>query len=117
MREAAQAQFYDQYVDNARVTLDVDFLMLGDTEEYKQYKGLQTLNLYDTIRVAHPRLGIDTSAQVSAYEWDAITQRYTHITLGDIWNYRSESIAGYEIGNRAITARSLSPGLKTKLGV
>jgi len=117
MREAAQAQFYDQYVDNARVTLDVDFLMLGDTEEYKQYKGLQTLNLYDTIRVAHPRLGIDTSAQVSAYEWDAIAQRYTHITLGDIWNYRSESIAGYEIGNRAITARSLSPGLKTKLGV
>ena len=61
------------------------------------------MSLYDTVTVDHPDIGLQTSFQVKGYEWDAIRQRFNRITLGDVFDYATARIAGYEISDGAIT--------------
>lgn len=116
MRNKAAKRFTDDWCDQPKLELAVEFLMLGDTEEYRQYRGLQSLNLYDIVRVVHPEIGIDVNIQVRGYDWDAVHRRYLSITLGNPFDYGKGSVAGYQIGTRAITERALSPELKAKIG-
>ena len=76
MRSDCNRLFNVDKIDEAEFSLDVEFLMLGDTEEYKQHKGLQMLALYDTVRINHPPLGFTTKMQMRGYTWDAIAERY-----------------------------------------
>lgn len=112
MRDEAAKRFVKDWCDQPRVDIQVEFAMLGDTEEYKQYRGLQTLSLYDMVRVVHPDIVVDINVQVRGYEWDAINLRYISIALGNPFDYGRGTVPGYQIGTRAITERALSPGLK-----
>ena len=67
MVEEATKKFTDEEVDKPVTTLTVEFLLLGDTEEYRQYKGLERVTLYDRVTVEHPDLGLSTTAQVKSY--------------------------------------------------
>lgn len=82
--QAALDKFANDACDQPTVTLKVDFLMLGDTAEYAQYKALDKLFLYDLVRVRDPRLGIDVTTEVNRIEWDCILGRYNSIELGSI---------------------------------
>lgn len=109
MREEALKLYSEDEADRPVTTLTVDFLMLGDTEEFAQYKGLERLSLYDTVEVIHPDLGLRTRAQVKSYEWDALKKRYTKITLGDAFEAARHTVYGYNVADGAITARKLTP--------
>lgn len=109
MREEAQKVFDEDQADRPETTLTVDFLMLGDTEEFRQYRDLERLSLYDTVEVVHPDLGLSTKAQVKSYEWDAIRRRYTRITLGDAFAQAEHTVYGYSVGDSTIGIRKLTP--------
>lgn len=112
MREQAQQRFTVNQIDQPKVTLTVEFVLLGDTVEYAQYKGLQHVTLYDWVTVDCSPIGLsDTSMQVTSYKWDVLTQQYQQITLGDPFDYSSiRKIPGYEIGNAAITTTKMGGG-------
>ena len=76
MRRDCNKQYNVDRVDIPVFNLDVEFLMLGDTEEYAQYKGLQMLALYDTVQIKHTALSFITKMQMKGYTWDAMNQRY-----------------------------------------
>jgi len=100
---AALAKFADEQCDFPQVTLNVDFLHLGDTAEYAQYRDLQKLFLYDTVRVKHPRLGIDVTAQVNKTVWDCMLDMYVSVELGSVRkNYARTRFASWQV-----------PGLET----
>lgn len=63
------------------VTAEIDFLMLGDTEEYKQYKNLEAVHLGDTVTGAYR--GTTITRRVRAITYDALQKRVTKVTLGD----------------------------------
>ena len=105
----AEKVFDEDHADLPITTLTVDFLMLGDTEEFAQYRGLERLSLYDTVEIVHPDLGLSTRAQVKSYEWDAINRRYISITLGDAFEKTRHTVYGYNIGDGAISAKKLTP--------
>lgn len=109
MREAAQKEL-DNGCDTATLELDVTFTMLGDTEEYQQYKQLEQVFLYDTVHIAHAPTGFSTTARVSAYEWDCITRRYDKITIGDVFKVDSGTIPSYQIPSGAITGAKIATG-------
>lgn len=109
MRTAA-ADEYEKGCDLISFELDVDFVQLGDTEEYKQYHDLQQVFLYDTISISHAPLGFTTKAQVREYEWDAILGRYTKIVLGDVFEVAGGGVAGYQLPNGGISGTKLTPG-------
>lgn len=109
MRKAANAEF-TKGCDLVSFDLSVDFIQLGDTEEYKQYHDLQQVFLYDTISITHSPTDFSARAQVKAYEWDAILNRYTKVTMGDVFEAGGSTIAGYQLPNSGISGTKLVPG-------
>ena len=51
---------------------NVKFQELSQTEEYKDYKHLQSVYMADTVTVEHQEDGIDIKAKVIAYKYDPI---------------------------------------------
>lgn len=66
-----------------KVSIDVDFVALWQTEEYKTIAPLERVRLCDTVHVQYTALGVDATAKVIRVEWDALTERYSKIELGD----------------------------------
>ena len=75
LKELAEADFANG-LDLPSVSLDVDFAVLGETEEYRRYADLQAVHLYDTVRVVAKEAGIDAAVRVTGYKWDALGRRY-----------------------------------------
>lgn len=115
MREKAQKRFSVDKVDAVAISLDVQFVLLGDTEEYKQYRGLQSLYLYDEIQIDTGPSGMSITAQVSGYEWDCIAKRYKQISIGNVLSATKRRIPGYRVNNGAITYSKLAPGLINRI--
>lgn len=109
MRNAAAAEFA-KGCDLISFDLDVDFIQLGDTEEYKQYKDLQQVFLYDAVTITHSPSGLSAKAQVRGFEWDAILGRYIKVTLGDVFEVSGSTIAGYQLPTGGISGTKLVPG-------
>lgn len=63
--------------------IEVDFVALWQTEEYKSIAPLERVKLCDTVHVQYTDLGVDATAKVIRVVWDALTERYTKIELGD----------------------------------
>lgn len=115
MVEEAEKIYEENKEDEPVTTLTVDFVMLGDTEEYARYKALERLSLYDTVEVHHPDLRLNTSVQVKGYTWDAIAERYTKITLGDVFDRAKHTVTGYDLSDGCISSRKFSKELLDSL--
>ena len=81
LRNAVIAEF-NAGLDRPAVTLNVDMIDLRNTEEYAEYKNLETVSLGDVVHCYHSRLGIESTERVIRIEYDAITDRVKKITLG-----------------------------------
>ena len=107
-QEALDRYVYDG-ADSVTISLDVDFVLLGDTEEYKQYRNLQRINLYDKIEIDTGSTTL--TAQVIGYEWDCLAARYNGLSIGKVYSQARKRIPGYRVARGAITYSKLSPGL------
>ena len=114
MQQDAQDRFDVDNVDAAEVSLDVEFVLLGDTEEYAQYRGLERVCLYDMITVKMDRSGLEATAQVTEYEYDSIRRRYNSIRIGDIKSM-SRRIPGYRLKKGSITYDKLGNSVISKI--
>lgn len=83
LRQAAKDMFTIQKVDQPKATYNVKFQELSQTEEYKDYKHLQSVYMADTVTVEHQEDGIDIKAKVIAYKYDPIKNEYLDITIGN----------------------------------
>lgn len=75
---------FENGIDKPRVTIAIDLVLLENTEEYKEFKGLETIRLGDTIHCNHSRLGITTDARVVGITYDCIRKMTTAVTIGDV---------------------------------
>lgn len=73
-------------LDKPKITIDADMILLQNTEEYKDYKILESVSLGDTIHCKHNKLGIITDARVISLEYDCLLDRVTSVKLGDFKN-------------------------------
>ena len=108
MRTKAGERFSVDHVDAINVEVQVDFTILGDTEEYKQYKDLQKVYLYDMVRVQDPNVGLELQLQVSQTQFDCIAERYVGIKVGNVFDYGGRTVFGYNIGDDAIAYEKIS---------
>ncbi|MEC3395158.1 phage tail spike protein, partial [Bacillus thuringiensis] len=83
LRQAAKDMFAIQKVDQPKANYNVKFQELSQTEEYKDYKHLQSVYMADTVTVEHQEDGIDIKAKVIAYKYDPIKKEYLDITIGN----------------------------------
>ncbi|MGJ4851306.1 phage tail spike protein [Bacillota bacterium Meth-B3] len=117
IREALAALAND--ADLPKVSLKVEFLSLGDTEEYAQYRSLEDVFLYDRIRVKHPGIHLDVLTEVNRVEFDCLNEKFRSIELGSVrqdmrktavasWQLPS-TISGRKIAMESISAAQLEP--------
>ncbi|MED2079865.1 phage tail spike protein, partial [Bacillus thuringiensis] len=83
LRQAAKDMFAIQKVDQPKANYNVKFQELSQTEEYKDYKHLQSVYMADTVTVEHQEDGINIKAKVIAYKYDPIKKEYLDITIGN----------------------------------
>ena len=83
LRERAQAEF-DAGCDLPALSMTVDFISLGDTEEYQQYRGLDKVYLFDRITVRDRVRGYDYAAEVVAIRHNVLTGLLESVTLGSL---------------------------------
>ena len=68
-----------------KVTMDIDFVHLWQTEEYAQYAPLMKCHLCDTVHVVMDMYNIENLAiKIVAVEWDVLHDRYNKMTLGGL---------------------------------
>ena len=83
MYEAAQAVFAAE-ADLPSIEMSVEFVNLGDTEEYAQYKDLERLFLWDYVTVQHGDQNINLTSRVVGISWNVVTERMISMQLGKI---------------------------------
>lgn len=81
MRKACQLAF-EQGIDKPKATYKVNFVTLENTEEYKDYRSLDKVNLGDVIEVYEEEFGMVINAKVIEVEYDLLNKRYIQVVLG-----------------------------------
>ena len=64
------------------VNYKIDFMLLEQTEEYKNYKSLEKVEVGDIVTVQHGILGIDIKVKVIGLEKDILSATNTEVELG-----------------------------------
>lgn len=108
MREQAQARFDVDRCDEAEVTLELDYVHMPDTEEYKNYLSMTRLAPGAWVRVVNGPMGVDTVIQMTEYSWDAVLMRYRSTKYGR--KTQKPTVAGYNLKSGAVTGRALAAG-------
>lgn len=70
-------------IEIPHVNLDIGFVPLYQTEEYKNIAPLERVSLGDTVHVEFPKLGVTATARVIRTEWNSELHRYESVQLGD----------------------------------
>ena len=93
LRSAAQSYITSNKIGVPSVSIDVSFVPLWQTEEYKNIANLERVNLCDTVTVEFEKLGISAKAKVIKTEYNVLKDRYDSISLGDARTSFSDSIS------------------------
>lgn len=83
LRSAAQSYMSANNIGVPAVSLDVSFIALWQTEEYKEVANLERINLCDTVTVEFPTLEVSAQAKVIKTEYDVLRNRYQKLELGE----------------------------------
>ena len=99
-----------------KISIDVSFVALWQTEEYKDVAALEHIHLCDTISVDFPALGVSAYAKVVKTKYNTLAERYESIEVGDSKTSLAQTIvdgeqqvlteanAKFEIASNAIIA-------------
>ncbi len=82
LRAAGQRYIETNDVGSPSVSLDVSFIALHQTQEYKDLTRIEHINLCDTVKVIFPALNVSTKAKVVKTVWNVLMDRYNSITIG-----------------------------------
>lgn len=82
LREKAEEYINTHDIGVPKVSLDVSFVDLSKTDEYKNIAALEKVMLFDTVDVEFPKLGVMATARVIQTTYNVLTDRYDSIELG-----------------------------------
>ena len=92
LRSRAKSYVKANAADGIPASIDVSFVALWQTEEYKNWAPLQKLKLCDTVTVYHKGLGIENKAKIVSITYDVILERYEKMTIGEVKTNLGDSI-------------------------
>lgn len=80
---AAERYILENKIGLPKVSLNVSFALLAQSEEYKNFARLETVKLCDTVTVEYEKLGVKTTAKCVKTVYNVLTDKYTSIELGE----------------------------------
>lgn len=93
LRERATAYIKTNAIGVPKVSLELSFVQLEQSQEYKNIALLERVSLCDTVNVEFPRLGVSASAKCVKIVFDALAERYDRVELGDAKTNLADIIA------------------------
>lgn len=84
LKAAAEQYMSDHNIGVPEVSLNVSFVQLEQTQEYKDLALLERVELCDTVTVIFERLGVNATAQVTSTVYNVLIDAYDSVTIGDV---------------------------------
>ena len=112
LERLARAEYTDNGINLPTVGLNVSFVMLENTRQHAEiqnYAALQSVHLYDIVRVISAGSGIDAMLRVTGYVYNCITRKYDDVTLGELFEL-DVTISGYDISTGTLSGNKLISG-------
>ena len=90
-------------------SLEISFVDLTQSEEYKDYVGLETVNIGDIVTVEFPLYNVTRSKECVKTEYDVLSDSYVNLTLGEITDTLASTIQnGVSLASRnTVTMKQL----------
>lgn len=117
--EEALTRFSIDEADIPEVTMTIQFVSLGDTEEYAQYRDLDKVYLYDILTIKDTVRGYNYAAQVVGVEHNILTGRLESVTIGHLTEtdgtrkvatWKVPEINGHKVRHKTIRSGSYEKG-------
>lgn len=108
MTKKARERFSVDHVDDVAVEVTVNFEQTGVTEELKDLRPWQEVNLYDVIFCEAAPVGMSVRLSVTEIEWDYINKRVIGLKACTTRKYTAPTVAGYNMANNSITTEKLT---------
>lgn len=83
LKAAAEQYMSDHNIGVPEVSLNVSFVQLEQTQEYKDLALLERVELCDTVTVIFERLGVNATAQVTSTVYNVLIDAYDSVTIGN----------------------------------
>ncbi len=83
LREKTEKYVSTHNLGSPKVSLDISFVQLWQTEEYKAFAPLERVSLCDTLTVKYNKLGVNVRVKVIKYTYDSLLERYVSMELGN----------------------------------
>lgn len=84
LKAAAEQYMTDHDIGVPEVSLNVSFVQLEQTQEYKDFALLERVELCDTVTVIFERLGVNATAQVTSTVYNVLIDAYDSVTIGNV---------------------------------
>ena len=104
LKALAAEDFSENGVDLPSYGMEVDFVMLQEPEDFAS---LQSVYLYDTVTVIDELIGLKAKVRVTGYTWNALTQQYEKVTLGELQDVQ-QTVYSYNLPNRGISGTKIA---------
>lgn len=79
----ARKYILDNQLARPKISIDVSFVDLASTEDYKDIAPIEQVDLCDTVTVRFPLVGIEVQAEIVSIETDVLLDRYNSVQIGD----------------------------------
>lgn len=86
LRNRARRYIDANAIKQIPTSIDVSFIALWQTEEYKEFAELQRLRLCDSLTVQYTKLGIKNTAKIVKTKYNVLLERYDSLTIGETKN-------------------------------
>src|SRR5690625_791353 len=84
LTNVASQYFEETGNDKVKATLDVNFMHLWETEEYKHVAPLELVGMGDGVTINHSKLKVDATAIVNYIRYDCIAHVNEEVRLGNV---------------------------------
>ena len=97
LKERTEKYIRDNGLGVPKVSIDVSFVQLEQTEEYKDIAVLEACDLCDTVTVEFPLYGISAKAEIIRIETDVLLEKYNSVQIGDARTSLADTLAHLEV--------------------
>lgn len=97
LKEAAEKYVENNNIGVPKISIDVSFIHLADSDEYSDLKNLETVHLCDTVTVIFDDLGVNATSKCVKTIYDCLIDKYDSISLGDSKTNLADTIAENKI--------------------
>jgi phage minor structural protein len=96
LRSKAESYIEANNIGVPTVSLTVSFAQLEQTEEYKHLNLLERIELFDTVSVEFPALGVSATARAVKMVYDVLADRVKSVTIGSVRSNIADTVANQQ---------------------